>query len=227
MSRTPVLLLATLLALTALGCPGKTDKTGKTGASKTSAEKPVDTEPGGSSPEDLWEKLKAAEGEGLKVDMAKMIPHCTKASQARMVTFAMMGAGFATMGKNMKADPAKEKLLYDLLEKRGFKRGENGKVELKDKAAVENYEDKAGLAAELMAFADEHGSGQGTDTGVGELKEIKTDGDRATVSLVKKDGDKERPDVCVFTKENGRWFFDLAETQKASQALRKKNKTKK
>ncbi len=226
MARTLVILLAAIVSLSTLGCPGKTDKTGAD--AKSGSGKSADTGPGGSSPEDLWEKLKACEGEGGKVSMGKVVPLCTKASQTELLGMGMMIAGFATMGKDMKADPAKEKLLYDLLEKHGLKRGENGKVEVKGKEAMEKIEDKAGLAAALMEFADEHGDGKSSNRGVGAMKEIKTDGDRATVSLVKKNRDgKEEPDVVVFLKEDGRWFFDLAETKKASQALKQSAKTKK
>jgi hypothetical protein len=222
MIRTFSILFLAVVCLGALGCPGKTTKTGegsKTGSAAGGSAKA--DEPGGSTPEDLWKKMKAVEGDGGKIDMGKMASLCTKASQTELVGFGIMAAGFAAMGKNMKADPAKEKLLEALLDKHGVKRGKDKKIDMKKKDAFDGIKDKPALVADLFAFSDEHGSGKSSNKGVGEMKEIKTEGDRATVSVVKKDKDgKEEPDVCVFLKEDGRWFFDLAETKKAVKALK-------
>ncbi|MBL4849867.1 MAG: DUF4878 domain-containing protein [Planctomycetes bacterium] len=217
MIRTLKIALTVGLLLASLGCPAKTGEAGKTGAAKSDSA----DEPGGSSPEDLWKKLKATEKEGGDMDMKAMTELCTEASQGEFAQFGMMAAGFASMGKNMKADPAKEKLLNELLDKHGVNRGPDGKA-ANAKEALKDVKDMPALVSDLFAFADKHGSGKSSNSGMGTLKEIKTSGDRATATVTKKGKDgKETTEACVFLKEKGRWFFDLKETTKATKALKK------
>jgi hypothetical protein len=169
------------------------------------------TQNGGSSPQDVFDKVKVA---ATKKDW-NALWSCICPDEADEVLFAFtLMAAFSTMG-----DEAKAKEFEALGKKHGVK--ERAKdappmklddPEARKKAMEEMFSgvsDKKAYFLELMTFADR-------DTKAGEglqldekatLKDVKEEGDKATATLVK--GDGKGDSTMVFKKRDGRWYMSL------------------
>lgn len=158
--------------------------------------------PGGSSPEDVFEKAKSA---SEKKDW-KTLYACFDPQESDSVLFAfVMVAGFATMGNEAGA-----KEIEAICQKHGVKKGDGsglGSKEAQKKAAADAFsgvKDKPALFADLMTAVEKYAKEGSVTIVKGTLKDVKTDGDKATATMDKGDG---KTDTMKFIRRDGRWYF--------------------
>ena len=161
---------------------------------------------GGSSPEDVFAKFKKA----TENDDYKGAFNCLEEStQNGMVAGMVIMSGFMVMGD----DDAKKKMdevmkkhkLNDLDEKEMEKFKDDQKAAMDFVAS--KVKDKAQFFADVMSVASKaKNAGDNSFAIKGELKDVKTDGDKATGKIVVKDG-KEEP--ISFVKVDGRWLIKM------------------
>lgn len=161
---------------------------------------------GGSSPEDVFAKFqKATENDDYKGAF-----NCLEeTTQNGMVAGMVIMSGFMVMGDDDATKKLEEVMkkhnLDDLDEK------EMEKYKGDQKAAMDfvasKVKDKAQFFADVMGIAAKaKNAGDNSFAMKGELKDVKTDGDKATGTVTLKGG-KEEP--INFVKVDGRWLIKL------------------
>ncbi|MBI2924034.1 MAG: hypothetical protein HYY18_23500 [Planctomycetes bacterium] len=181
--------------------------TGAGGGGGTAA----DTAPGAATPEEAYRK--AAEA-GARSDWKALFAMVLADDQDLLLFGLTFGAAFASMGAE---DPATvEKEAKDLFAKHKVPEKQDGdSVDMNDetkmramlKEKLKDVPDKGALAGDLIMFMKKHSKkGSGFSMFEGTLKDVKTDGEKATGTLSKPDGDS--TDIR-FAKKDGRWYLAI------------------
>ena len=171
---------------------------------------------GGSSPEDVFAKMKTA---AKNKDYEGMVKCMDSKSQEQMAVgmfmMSSMMKGFAGLGGDGKGKEAAEKIdgvlkkhnLDDIDEKEmeKFANDKDGAM----KFLGSKIKDKAGFVGDLMTAMESMGDGKEKVAPEieGELEDVEIDGDTATGTIVMKG--KNEP--IKFVKENGRWKISMDE----------------
>lgn len=146
-------------------------------------------------------------------DWAGLYDCMTPEGKTKTIAILSIMAGFSTMGDEAAAEEQKA-----LLAKHKVKESE-GTIDLGDEAAmmkaieesVADVPDKRAFVADLGAFVNKHATSMDSKK-LSEIKNVKTDGDKATATIVtmQKDGSK-KEDAVTFRKVDGSWLMDFPE----------------
>lgn len=190
-----------LIAVACVGCSnqsGTPDKSGGSGSSATS---------GHATPEAAFQAFKRAmDAEDWKAAALCLVPE----SRYGLAFGLVMGASFSTFG-----DESKEQSLNQLLTKHGInleeESGAEGEGDM-EQAMMDMFKpvtDLPGLIGELGAWIKQNASGddQGGMMAVGELSEVKIEGDSATASVQSERG----PMPIEFRKTSSGWLVLMPE----------------
>lgn len=179
---------------------------------------------GGKTPQDTFTKLKAAQE---KKDHKAMASCLTSATLDKMNLGLTLVAGFATMGKDFKPDPAKEKELDAIFAKHGLKDLKKQKSKEDAEKTMASIKDKPGLYADLITFIEKNSKkGSFNMPEFVELKDVKVEGETATGKLVSKrkgkDGkDETKTEDVTFKNVNGEWLMHIEMSRKKKKPAKK------
>lgn len=218
---------AVLLSLCLAGCTGgKDDKTSsKTGASSGKSEAKEAPKPGGDSPADVYEKMKAVQT-GESIDTQAFAELCSPPFRKQFAGMMILMGGFV-IDKD-KQEPAK-KALDDLCKEHGIKKP--AKVDFKHadaavEAMMKDVGDSVAVAKAVMDWLLEFSTKMKTnmtqDKPLGELTEVQVKGDfamgKGKTEKHKQGEVKEVLSKKYFRKVDGRWYVD--ESKEVKDAFR-------
>ena len=193
-----------LLCLIA-GCGGAPDKASDEADSGAARGSGVAKE-GGSSPEDVFNKIKGGFESG---DYASVLKYMAPDDQNSLLYVTMMGLGIATMGDKVAATEVE-----GILKKHGMKADKENNVNLSDEVAAKkalaetfkDVKDKPALFEELMKALEKHaGKTNPPIPENAQLTNVKIEGDTATGTITSEGKEKE----VNFVKIDGRWYAGL------------------
>lgn len=211
------------LAVALTGCQEQLDelKNSIAAGAKAVKEKAA-PKPGGESPEDVFAKVKQVteEAQDVTKSLSGLYPLASKKSKQDILKIAGMSASFTALGKRMKPDAAKWKELTKIYSDHGLTlpavdAKPDKKAEKAFEKKLESLDDAPAFIDALIEFSHKHKkktkSKRRTDwVFVGELKNLKIKGDKATAKATSRNGaGKEKLEDFEFVKEDGRWFLQL------------------
>ncbi len=190
----------------------------------------VASEPGGATPEEVYERFAAATTDKNWEEMASCVsPEALVEMNASMVAMGGMIVAFAAMGEEMgeemaegmEAEPAEPEVdpeelqaqFEAVLAKHGIDDQTMEALEAAGDTEMPEAFSSPAFFGDLMAFIDSlPGDDEGGfDPAPGELENLVIDGDRATASV---DGNK-----GGFVRIDGRWYVDMSEPESADEAV--------
>lgn len=184
------------------------------------------SEPGGASPEEVYDRFAAAAADKNWEEMASCVsPEALVEMNASMVAMGGMIVAFAAMGEDMgeemaegmEAEPAEPEVdpeelqaqFEAVLAKHGIDEGSMEALEAAGETEMPEAFGSPAFFGDLMGFID---SLPGDDEGgfgppPGELENLVIDGDRATATVDGNEGG--------FVRIDGRWYVDMSQPEEA------------
>ena len=198
-----VVLFTALFSVATIGCNGSGEEGG---GGEDSGGDGDNASAGGSSPEDVFAKFKkATENEDYK----GAFNYLEESTQNSLAGSLVIGSAFMVMGDE---DAAKK--LEEVMKKHKLNDIDQSEMEKfnNDQKAATNFlaskiNDKAQFFADVMSITMKTKNSEENPFKIkGDLKEVKTDGDKATGTFELEDG---KTEPISFVKENGSWKIKM------------------